>query len=45
MHFMVTYWPQVDGPLKAELAKTSPPALIGSDCDQYNPAGREIYYE
>lgn len=45
MHFMVTYWPQVDGPLKSELAKTTPPALIGSVCDQYNPTGREIYYE
>ena len=45
MHFMVTYWPQVDGPLKAELNQTVPPALIGGVCDQYNPAGRKIYYE
>ena len=42
-HFMVTYWPQVDGPLERELANRS--ALIGNVCDQYNPAGRELYYE
>jgi alpha-D-xyloside xylohydrolase len=44
LHFMVTYWPKVDGPLRQELANQTPPALIGSVCDQYNPAGRELYY-
>ena len=44
MHFMVTYWPGMDGPLKQKLANQTPPALLGSNCDQYNPKGREIYY-
>ena len=44
-HFMVTYWPQVDGPLRQELANATPPALIGRVCDQYNPVGRKLFYE
>eukprot|EP01052_Picozoa_sp_SAG31_P021197 SAG31_NODE_1627_length_7705_cov_5.310939_2_plen_101_part_00 len=45
MHFMVTFWPGVDGALRQQLGNVTPPALIGSVCDQYNPRGRELYYD
>ena len=41
---MVTYWPDISPNNSLHDALDRASALLGSACDQYSPAGRDLYY-